>query len=57
VIFTLSFMVYLLLSHFGCVSGTLWPSMTSDGVEKLGDQTKKYMRGVLRARHLVGKLI
>ena len=54
-VFTLAVLAYLLLHQFNCIRQPIWPSLTSEGVEKLDENTKKFMRAVLRARHIVGK--
>ena len=55
----LLFVLYLLLKHFGafarCSKEPLWPTLTSRGVSKLSSETRKYMRTILRARHVLGK--
>ena len=51
---TLCVLVYLLLHQWNVFRKPIWPTLTSDGVEKLNDHTKKFMKGVLRARHVIG---
>lgn len=55
-----SFVTYLFIRHFGfggkfCVQ-PLWPSMTSEGLNKLSPETRKYVRSIIRCRTLIGKL-
>lgn len=56
-IVTVSALVYLLLHQCNVIRRPIWPTLTSDGVEKLNEQTKKFMKGVLRARHIIGEWI
>ena len=48
-------LINLLLHQTNVLKTPIWPSLMSDGVEKLEDHTKKFMKGVLVARHVVGK--
>ncbi|XP_067933350.1 uncharacterized protein [Watersipora subatra] len=52
---TICILVYLLLHQFNVFSKPIWPTLTSEGVDKLEEVTKKFMKGVLRARHIIEK--
>ncbi len=52
------FILYLVIRHAGCCHRCypypLWPTMTSDGLNKLNIDTRKYVRAILKGRTLVG---
>ena len=55
-----TFVVYLSIRHTRCCSKRclypLWPSLTSEGLNKLSPETRKYVRAIIRSRTLIGKL-
>ena len=55
---TFIFVAYLVVRQTGMCSRfcphPLWPSMTSDGLNKLSPETRKYVRAIVRCRALVG---
>jgi MFS family permease len=58
VLLTLIFLFYITLRHFMlcvCVKRPLWPSITSKGLDNISITTKKYIRGILRARLVLGE--
>ncbi|XP_038067918.1 uncharacterized protein LOC119737550 isoform X2 [Patiria miniata] len=50
--FTIIWFVYVLLRYFGilCRGVPLWPEMTSRDLNKLSDETQKYMKALLKGR-------
>ena len=61
---TIIFIIYLLI-RTGCYhtrcnvcwKEPLWPSMTPKGLKKLSYHTKKYVKSILRARYVLGKIM
>ena len=52
ILFTGLWFLYISLRNFGilCKRNTLWPQMTNRGLDKLDEDTRKYMRAILRGR-------
>ena len=55
----LLFCLYITIRSCTCCkwSEPLWPSMTSQGINRLSEHTQKFVRAMLHARILLGKLI
>lgn len=52
-------LIYLLGRYFGVLFSKrpLWPTLTTDGKSNISEETKKYMRAVLRGRHTLEKAL
>ena len=56
VIVTILWIAYLLCRHFD-KRHPLWPKLSTDGNSDMSEETKKYMRAVLRGRHILEKAL
>lgn len=57
VVVTASWFVYICLRNFGvlCKRNSLWPQMTNRGLDKLDEDTRRYMHSILRGRIVLEK--
>lgn len=55
----IGWVIYLLLRYFQVVGfkKPLWPTLSRDGISDMDKETKKYMRAVLRGRHILEKAL
>ena len=53
---TFLWICYLLWCYFD-KNYSLWPKLTTDGASDINEETKKYMRAVLRGRHVLEKAL
>lgn len=55
----IGWIIYLLLRYYQVIGGKrpLWPTLSRDGKSDMDTETKKYMRAVLRGRHILEKAL